>query len=135
MLGIAIYAIRDTRKQAFKMILLDRNRFYARIRNDMAWLFIDPTDYARKSEIAKGLEEFCITAQEAEPKWTIEDLKGAVENEALHFAATLVKSGYATWKAELDVAAVEQRLLEWQTDKNRERIHNLFKNKEKIFLL
>jgi len=134
MLSVAIYAIRDTRKQALKTIFLERNRSYARVRNDMAWLFIDPTDVAQSSEIAKGLEEFCITAQAAEPKWTIEDLKGAVENEALHFADTLVKSGYGTWKVGLDLTGAEQRLLNWQTDKNRERIQNLLNKKEKIFL-
>lgn len=134
MLAVAIYAIRDTRKQARKMIFLDRNRSYAKVRNDMAWLYIDPTDTAQASEIAKELEEFCITAQEAEPKWAIEDLKSAVEKESLHFADTLVKSGYATWKADLDVGEVEQQLHSWATDKNRERIRNLFSRKERFSL-
>ena len=135
MLGVAIYAIRDTRKQALKTIFSERNRSYSRVRNDMAWLYIDPTDSAQNSEIAKELEEFCFTALEAEPgKWTIEDLKGAVENESLHYADTLVKNGYAIWKKELSIAAVEQRLLNWQADKNKERIGNLLNNKKRAFL-
>jgi hypothetical protein len=99
----------------------------------MAWLFIDATDTAQSPEIAKALEEFCITAQEADPQWTIEDLKSAVENEALHFAHTLVESRYANWKADIIPVEVDKRLKSWQADKNRERIKNLLA--EKLFLL
>jgi hypothetical protein len=136
MLAVAIYAIRDTRKQSRKMIFLERNQCYAKVRNDMAWLYIDPTQHAQTPELAKALEEFCNMAQEAEPgKWTVEDLKVVVENQSLHFAATLVKGGYATWKAGLSLDLVNQKLRDWESDKNRERIKNLLDDKAQTFLL
>jgi hypothetical protein len=128
MFSVAIYAIRDARKKASEALFLERNRSYAKIRNDMVWLYADPTENAHSADIAEGMEQFCISAQAAEPdKWTVEDLKGAVENQSLHFADTLVKGGYATWKDGIDTGAVELRLRRWQTDSNRVRIENLLK--------
>jgi hypothetical protein len=135
MLSVAIYAIRDTRTQTRRMVLLERNRVYAKVRADLAWQFIDPTEHAQSTEIAKALEEFCITAQEADPQWAVEDMKVAADNEGLHFADTLVKSGYATWKEGLSPAKVAERLRAWEADKNRERIKNLFGRKNDLFLL
>lgn len=73
MFAVAIYAIRDGRKQASDARFLERNRVYAKTRDDMAWQYIDPTKDAQESHIARELEEFCILSQAAEPrKWTIE---------------------------------------------------------------
>jgi hypothetical protein len=132
--AVAIFAIRDTRKQVHKMILLDRNRAYVKILNDMAWLVIDPTDAAHTPEIAKGMQEFGLAAQEAEPEWTNEAIKEAVDNESLVLADKIVNGGYATWKIGLDTGKVKKKLADWQTNKNRERIGNLFGKKEKFRL-
>jgi hypothetical protein len=134
MLAVAIYAILDTRKQARRMVLLERNRVYVRVRNDMAWRYIDPTPIAQSSEVAKALEEFIITAQEAEPEWAEADIKAAVEEIALHFADTLVKSGYAKWKTGLNTQEVKERLARFQAGKNRERVNNLLGKKGGPFL-
>ena len=132
-LAVAIYAIRDSRKQIHEMILLERNRAYLKVRTDMMWLYLDRTEESHTPEIAKGLEEFCITAQSLKPEWTVADLKDAVENESLSGAKLLVTSGHATWKREVKLAEVEKKLLLWQSHKNRERIHQLFGMK-KMFL-
>jgi hypothetical protein len=131
---VAIYAIRDTREQVREMIFLDRNRVYSKVRTDMMLLFVDPSDQSHTAEVVKGLEEFCLVARALEPQWTEADLKAAVENEALYSADVLVRSGHCTWKKGLLAEKVNQQLLQWQSDKNRERIKNLLGKKRKFFL-
>jgi hypothetical protein len=122
---VAIYAIRDTRALARNAIFLERNRVYARVRNDMAWLYIDPTGSGHTSEIAKQLEEFCNLAQALDPAWEIGDIKFAVEREALQYADTLVATGVGAWKPDIKPDGVAQALKEWQSDKSRERIKKI----------
>jgi hypothetical protein len=132
MFCVAAYAILDNKKQIRRMIILDRNRAYAKVLNDMSWLYIDPTDIAHTPEIANGLKQFCMIAQDADPGWTDEICKSVVENESLQLAEMLVASGYAIWKDGLDVSKANAKLLTWKSDKNRERIHILLGNKEKL---
>jgi hypothetical protein len=135
MFAVAVYAIRDGRKQASDARFLERNRVYAKTRDDMAWQYIDPTKNAQESHIARELEEFCILAQAAEPgKWTIEVLKDALENESLRYASMLVEGDYGVWKPDLIPEKVKKKLEAWQTDLNREKIQNLLAKKERLFL-
>jgi hypothetical protein len=67
-------------------------------------------------------------AQELDPTWKIEDIKFAVEREALQLANMLVGDGHATWKSDFDPNGVAQALKEWQSDKNRARIQKMFGN-------
>jgi hypothetical protein len=135
MLLLAFIAIRDTRKQVVRMILLERDRAYSKILNDMAWLYIAPTQLAHTSDIAKGLHEFVRIQQDLTPELTEETLKSTVENESLALANDLVEKNYATWQIGLDLGKVNQKLSTWKSDQNRERIQNLLGKKDRFSLL
>src|SRR5260370_26396974 len=61
--GVSIYAILDVRREVKKLIRIERNRAYARILNDMAWLFITPTERPPSYEIAQGLAELSMFSE------------------------------------------------------------------------
>jgi hypothetical protein len=128
--GIAVYAILDVRKQVKGLLVVERNLAYAKILNDMSWLFVDPTDKAHSVEIAKGLEEFCLLAEVITPKRALGVHKETVEREALSLAKDLVENGAATWKSDLDLEKVKEELHGWQTEKNAVRIHKIFGEKK-----
>ena len=123
--GVAIYALWDARGQVKKMIKLERDLAYLKIKNDMVWEFIDPTENTHSSQIAKGLHEFGLLAQALKPQWSPETIKSAVENEALEFAEELVKTGRASWKAGLDLQKVRRAIDHWQADKSVERVKRI----------
>ncbi len=125
MTAVAIYAICDVRNEAKKMLKLGRNLAYLKIKNDMVWEFIEPTESAHTPEIAKGLHEFGLLAQALNPELTPDTIKSAVENEALEFAEELVKSGRATWKSDLDLERVRKAIGSWRTEKNVERVKKI----------
>ncbi len=127
--AIAIYAILDVRKQVKGLLIVQRGAAYAKIINDMAWLFVDPTEKAHSAEIAKGLEEFCLLAQVVTPEPGVNVHKEIVEREALSLAKELVENGAATWKSELDQDKVKKELHGWQTEKNAARISKIFGKK------
>jgi hypothetical protein len=131
--GVALYAIRDTRQQVRDMKLLERNRVYSKVRTDIMWMYLNPTEQSHTAQIGQGIEEFCIMAQAVDPQYSPADLKAAIENEALCGAELLVKSGHGTWKPGANMAAINQKLLNWKTDRNKERIHNLLEKKFTLF--
>src|SRR5271170_272981 len=94
---IAIYAILDARKLVKQNLKMQRDIAYLRVKNDLVWEFIDPTNVAYSVQIAKGLHEFGILAQALNPEWTDEAIRTAVEQESLRFAEELVNSGKARW--------------------------------------
>ena len=128
--GIAVYAVLDVRKQVKGLLVVERNLAYAKILNDMAWLFVDPTDKANSVEMAKELEEFCLLAQAITPERALSVHKETVEREALSLAKELVENGAATWKSDLDLEKVKQELHGWQTEKNAVRINKIFGKKK-----
>jgi len=103
-----VYAIRDVREQVKRLINLERKRVFTRTRNDMVWLFVDPTELAHSAEIAKGLEEFAVISATLDPKQTAEFTGNVVNNEALVFADKLVDGGYAIWKPGWDMEKLAQ---------------------------
>ncbi len=111
---IAVYAICDVRKQVKGLISLERKRVFTRIRNQMVWLFIDPTELAHTEEIAKGLEEFYLISATLDPKQTVEFTSNVVNNEALVFAEKSVSEGYATWKPGWDMEKLKQTVRDWK---------------------
>lgn len=117
---IAVCSMRDARKQVKDLINLERNRVYVRIRNDMVWLFVDPTELAHSVEIAKGLEEFNLISTVLEPKQNPDITKDIVNNKALEFAQNLVESGYAIWKPEWDMERVKHTIAEWKQSPHRQ---------------
>lgn len=119
--AFSICAIRDARDQVRGFIRTERNLAWTRIQNELVWLFVDPTDKSHTKEVATGLAVFAMLAQELDPQKTPSDLKEAAENEALELAEKLVSGGYATWKPDLDIGAVQQRLTCWRTAKNKVR--------------
>jgi len=133
-LTVAVYAILDTRKQTQRMVRLERDRSYMKVRNDMAWIRLDPTPEGETSGIANGLEEFCATAIAVEPTWAIKEIGTAVRNNSLAFAETLVEKGYANWKPNVNLKDVEKTLNSWRTDSNRDRIQNLLSKREGLSL-
>ena len=108
--AIAVYSIRDANKQIKNLINLERNRIFVRIRNDMVWLFVNPTKLAHTAEIAKGLEEFNLMSAALQPEQTPNLTNDIVNNETLEYADKLVKVGYATWKPDLDRKKLKQAL-------------------------
>ena len=128
---LTVYAIWDVRKQVRDLIALERKRAFTRVRNDMVWLFIDPTPRAHTPEIAKGLEEFAVLSQILYPEHTPELTNNAVNNDSLMFASRLVENGYATWKPGWDMAKVKKALHDWQSSINADRVANIFGDKER----
>jgi CRISPR/Cas system-associated protein Cas10 (large subunit of type III CRISPR-Cas system) len=115
---VAVYAIRDVRKQVRYLISVERQRLFARVRNDMVWLFVDPTELAHSVDIAKGLEEFNLITVAIDPKQTADITNNVVNNEALVYAEKLVKGGYATWKPGWNMEKVKQTVDEWKQPPN-----------------
>lgn len=122
---IAVYAIRDVRERVRVLISLERKRIYTRVRNDLVWLFIEPTEHAYPPEIARGFEEFAVVSQALNPKHTPELTKYAVENETLMFAEKLVNGGLAKWKAGWNEQEVKKTIHNWQTAINANRMDNI----------
>lgn len=131
----ATFAIYDTRKQMRELLRLDRLRVYKKVRTDMMWLYIDPTERAHTPEIAKGMEDLWTIVQILDPEWTLADLKGAVENEAKFAARVLAENGQAAWKDGLPIAEIDEQVRRWESNRNRERIQNLLGKKRKFSLL
>src|SRR5260370_9179219 len=90
--AVAIYAICDVRNKAKKIVSLGRDLAYLKIKNDLVWEFIEPTEAAYTLEIAKGLHDFGLLAQAANPAATPATIKPAVQTEALEFAEAPVNS-------------------------------------------
>lgn len=111
---IAVYAICDVRGRVKGLINLERKRVFVRTRNDMVWLFVNPTELAHSAEIAKGLEEFNVISAALDPKQTAELTNSVVNNEALVFAEKLVNEGYATWKPGWDMEKLRQTIHDWK---------------------
>lgn len=127
---VSVWAVFDVREQVKNLIGLERKRVFTKIRNDMVWLFIDPTNRSHPAEIAKGLEEFSLLSMVLDPKQTPDLTKNAVNNEVLMFADQLVKNGFATWKTGWDVAQVNQTIHDWQTAINHNRVTNILGKKQ-----
>jgi hypothetical protein len=111
---IAAYAICDVRKRVKGLIDLERKRVFTRIRNDMVWLFVNPTELAHSTEIAKGLEEFYVLSAALDPKQTADLTSEMVNNEALVFAEKLVNDGYASWKPGWDMEKLRRTIHDWK---------------------
>jgi hypothetical protein len=119
--AFGVWAINDAREQVRGFIRTERNLAWARIQNDLVWLFVEPTARSHSKEIATGLSVFAILAKELNPEQTPENLKEAAENEALEMAEKLVAGGYASWKPSLDKQRVSQKLKEWKAEKDKVR--------------
>src|ERR1700722_7372788 len=127
---IAIYAILDARNQVKKSTELQRNIAYLRLKNDLMWMFVDPTEGTYSSEIAKGFPDLDVLAKALNPKVKSEHLKEAAENEALQSAADLVAIGTFVWKEDLDLEAVTKKLAMWNADKSKVKVSRLLGVKE-----
>lgn len=119
--AFAIYAIRDVRKEAKKMLRLAHDVAYLKLKNDMVWQFIEPADNTYSLEIAKGLHEFGHLAQALNPALTPDLIKAAVEKEALEFADELVRGGTAKWKKDYDLEKLRKAIDGWKVEKTAER--------------
>jgi hypothetical protein len=128
--GISLLAILDVRTQIKELIGLERKRVFTKIRNDMVWLFVNPTEHSHSSEIAKGLEEFALLSMALDKKQTPDLTNHAVNNEALLFADKLVKNGYATWKLGWDGDKLKQAMHDWQSAINANRLENILGKKQ-----
>jgi len=128
--GISVWALLDVRAQVKELISVERQRVFTKVRNDMVWLFIDPTERSHTPEIAKGLEDFALLSRVLDPAATPELTNHAVNNLALLFADQLVTAGFATWKSGWDHDKLKHAMQAWQTAVNANRIENIF-GKEK----
>jgi hypothetical protein len=122
---VAVYAIRDARNLVKKSTELQRNISYLRLKNDLMWMFVDPTEDTYPSEIAKGFHDFDVFAKALNPKVKSQHLKEAAENEALQSAADLVAIGTLKWKEEVNVEAVTQKIAKWKADKSKVKVARL----------
>lgn len=132
--AIAIYAIYDARNQVRKQVRLARDLAYLKIKNDMVWEFIEPTESAHTPEIAKGLHEFGLLAQALNSELTADAIKSAVEKEALKFAEELVGSGRATWKSGIDLGKAQTAIESWRTQTNAERVKKIICETKRSFV-
>lgn len=119
--GFSIWAINDARKQVRGSVRTQRNLAWIRVQNELVWLFVDPTDKTHSKEVATGLSEFALLARELNPDRKPKDLKEAADNEALQLAEQLVNGGYATWKPDLDLQKVQEKLNQWRAEKDNAR--------------
>jgi len=129
---IAIYAILDVRERVRQLILIERNIAFSKVVQDFAWLFLEPTGTGHTLEIVKGLSEFSMLAEALDAARTPSVSKTTVEHEALATAKDLVESGYAKWKDDWDMEAVEKALRDWQNEKNSVRLAKIFGQKTKF---
>ena len=119
--AISVYAIGDVQNKATRIIQVGRDLAYLRVKNDLVWEFVDPTDSAYSVQIAKGLHEFGFLAQELDSEQTPETVRATVEKNSLEFADELVKNGKATWKKGLNLEKAREQINIWQAEKNLER--------------
>ena len=115
----------DVRGQVKRLIQLERKRVFTQIRNDMVWMFVNPTDLSHSPEIAKGLEEFALLSMELDPKQTPDLTNNAMNNDALMFAEKLVTNGFAVWKPDWDKEKLKQALHSWQEAINANHLRNI----------
>ncbi len=123
--GVSVWAVFDVRGQVTRLIQLERKRVFTQIRNDMVWMFVNPTQQSHTPEIAKGLEQFALVSMELNPQHTPDLTNNAVNNESLRFADDLVNNEFAVWKPGWDRAKVKQALEDWQKAINANRLRNI----------
>lgn len=116
-----VWAINDARKEVKEQTTLQRNLAWLRIKTDLVFLLINPTEKAYDKEITKGLDEFVHLSRALEPNKNPKALKGAAENDAIEMAEKLVSDGYASWKTGLDAQRVRETLQEWKQQKDTVR--------------
>jgi len=133
--GVSVWAVFDVRGQVTRLIQLERKRVFTQIRNDMVWMFVNPTQQSHTPEIAKGLEEFALLSMELNPEHTPDLTNNAVNNESLKFADELVTNGFAVWKPDWDKEKVKQALEAWQKAINANRLANMFGKKQTTKLI
>jgi len=112
----------DVRKQVKDLIELEYRRSYAKVLNDMAWMFLESTDKGYPVGIAKGLEDFSLLSHTLNPGRNEETPKLTVEREALVMADKLVQVGAAKWQPDFDMEKVRKALHDWQNQKNKVRL-------------
>ena len=122
---IAVYAILDVRKEAKRIVKLARDIAWLNLKNDMTWMFVDATGTGYPVEIAKQLHEFQLLYEALAPGVDPEDLRIAVENEALEFAEELVNKQVAVWKSGFDIEKVKSKIASWKADKGKEEVRKL----------
>jgi len=121
-LVVAIWALFDVRKHVKDLLNLEYRRSYAKVLNDMAWMFLESTDKGYPKDIAKGLEDFSLLSHSLDPEKDEETPKLTVEREALVMAEKLVQVGAAKWQPDFDLEKVKKALREWQNQKNKVRL-------------
>jgi len=126
---IAICAMLDVRNQVKKIIKIGRDLAYLRVKNDLVWEFIDPTESAYTVQIANSLHEFGFLAQALDPNQTADTIRGVVEKESLEFAEELVNNGRATWKKGLSLEKARGQITIWRAEKNVERAKRILDEK------
>ncbi len=135
--GFGVWAINDARKAVKEQTILQRNLSWVRIKTDLVWQLIEPTEKAYDKEIARGLEEFILISTALDPNKNPKALKGAAENEGVEMAEKLVSEGYATWKVGLDAERVRKTLQEWREQKDiareQERNRRLWSRLRRLF--
>jgi len=119
--GFSVYAIQDVQTKVTKVIKVGRDLAYLRVKNDLVWEFVDPTDSAYSVQIAKGLHEFGFLAQELDSEQTPETIQATVEKNSLEFADELVKNGKAAWKKGLNLEKAREQMNIWQAEKSVEK--------------
>jgi len=123
--GVAIwftwYGIRDVRREVKRMLTIERDRIYVKLRSDIAWLFLEPTGERHKKQAADLNEEFILLARNLDPKVSAEAWMDFINNEALSHANNLVKNGYARYPAGWHPEAIKKSLKQWEQEKAVDR--------------
>jgi hypothetical protein len=124
-LGFAIFGIRDVRKLMRDLILLERNRTWAKVLHNTVYRVVDPTEETAQFQSSADMHEFTMLVR-ALQEMSMDDAQAYANNEVLSLAREMVNQGIAKWKPHIDEKTVEAHVQGWQSDKNVAVLKNMF---------
>jgi hypothetical protein len=123
---VAVYGIRDVRKQVKFLVTLERNRVFAKAIHTMVWRVVEPTSDAERFQSSSDMHEFTMLARALDPKQTLDSAQDYANKETLALAKDMVGHGLAKWRDDIDENSVIELLKEWQNDKNAAALKKIF---------
>ncbi len=123
-LVVAIYGIKDVRKQVKFLVTLERNRLFAKVLHTRVWQVVERIGDAEHFQSPSDMHEFAMLACILDPKQTLESAQDYANKEMLVLAQDIVSRGLANWS--VDENKVSEILKDWQNDKNAAALRKIF---------
>jgi hypothetical protein len=123
---VAVFGIRDVRKQVELLLTMERNRTFTKLLHRHTLAFVDITDEDVRPDIVQLQHEYVLLARAVDKNATLESSMNEINKEVLSNAGMLVKAGHAQWKEKLDLETVAEILRDWQAEKF---VGTMFRNK------